>query len=185
MAQPRAIAVTDCDAVAELIRRAFGSIPATVVPRPSALQVTGATIAAHLAAGGGGLVALGCACLLWAERRAGTGLAATEQPTLSPHPALCRREREGVLQLSRLAVAPEHRRQGLARALLEAAEAEARRRGLPTLALSTRLALHGNRALFAGYGFIETARHAHPGFDHPTSVDMEKRLAPDAATAPG
>ena len=58
-------------------------------------------------------------------------------------------ERDGALHLSRLAVIPEHRRQGLARAMLAQAEQEARARRIPRLTLSTRLVLTGNRRLFA------------------------------------
>jgi hypothetical protein len=42
--------------------------------------------------------------------------------------------------------------------------------------LSTRLVLADNRRLFAGCGFVEIAQHAHPGYDHPTFVEAEKRL---------
>jgi hypothetical protein len=60
--------------------------------------------------------------------------------------------------------------------LVDAAAAEARRRGLPRLLLSTRLVLADNRRLFARCGFVETEQHAHPGYAHPTFVDMEKTL---------
>ena len=49
--------------------------------------------------------------------------------------------------------------------------------GLPRLLLSTRLVLVGNRRLFARCGFVETAQLAHPGYAHPTFVDLEKALA--------
>ena len=93
----------------------------------------------------------GRACLLWAAQTEG-------------------------LYVSRIAVLPEYRRFGLASAMLGCAEAEARRCRLPALRLSTRLALTGNRRLFARLGFVEGQRHAHPGYDQPTFVDMEKRL---------
>lgn len=80
------------------------------------------------------------------------------------------------LYLGRLSVAPAFRRRGLAPALIEAAEAEARRRGLRHLLLTTRLILADNRRLFARCGFVETEQHAHAGYAHPTSVDMEKTL---------
>jgi GNAT superfamily N-acetyltransferase len=64
----------------------------------------------------------------------------------------------------------------VARALVAAAEAEARRRGLPRLLLATRLAFTANRRLFASCGFHETTLHSHPGFSEPTFVDMEKPL---------
>ena len=143
----------DGDGVAQLIRRAFGAMPVALQPSPSALTVTGEAIAAHLAAGGGGAVDPGRACLLWIER-------------------------DGGLHLSRLAVALEHRRQGLAHALLARAETAARDRGLPHLALSTRLALTGNHRLFTRFGFIEGGRSAHPGYAEPTMVDFAKPLRP-------
>jgi hypothetical protein len=45
------------------------------------------------------------------------------------------------------------------------------------LRLSTRLALLDNRRLFAGSGFTETTREAHPGYAEPTFVNLEKRLS--------
>ncbi len=147
----RPIEMTDAGSVADIIRCAFGSIAGVVVPSPSALHVTAAAITAHLAEGGGGVLVPGRACLLWAGQA-------------------------GALYVSRIAVLPEHRRLGLASAMLGLAEAEAKRRRLPSLRLSTRLALTGNRRLFARWGFVEGQRHAHPGYDQPTYVEMEKPL---------
>ena len=81
------------------------------------------------------------------------------------------------LYLGRLAVHPEHRRRGIAPALIGQVEALARRLGQPRVLLSTRLVLADNRRLFARCGFVETAQHAHPGYDRPTFVDMEKPVA--------
>ena len=86
-------------------------------------------------------------------------------------------ERDGGLYLSRLAVAPGWRGRGIAKALVGATEADARRRGLPSIDLSTRLVLEDNRRLFAACGFVETTREAHPGYAEPTFVNMVKRLA--------
>jgi GNAT superfamily N-acetyltransferase len=86
-------------------------------------------------------------------------------------------EKDGGLYVARLSVHPAWRGRGVARALMGAAEAEARRRALPRMLLSTRLALIDNRRLFAACGFRETAQHAHPGYAEPTFVDMEKGLA--------
>jgi GNAT superfamily N-acetyltransferase len=72
-------------------------------------------------------------------------------------------------------VRPDWRGRGIARALVSAAEA--RRRGLPRMHLSTRLVLVDNRRLFASCGFREGERHAHPGYAAPTFVDMEKVIA--------
>jgi hypothetical protein len=56
------------------------------------------------------------------------------------------------------------------------AEAAAQQHGLARLRVGTRLALAGNRRLFASCGFVQIARHAHPGYAEPTWVEMEKRL---------
>jgi N-acetylglutamate synthase-like GNAT family acetyltransferase len=69
--------------------------------------------------------------------------------------------KERGLYFGRLSVAAEARGAGIAKALLAAAEAEARRRGLPRLLLSTRLPLVDNRRLFASVGFTEVTSHAH------------------------
>ena len=142
---------SEADRIAALIRRCFAAMP-SVQPPPSALRVTGADIAAHVAAGGGGATIPDMrACLLWAVSR-------------------------DTLTLSRLAVAPEYRGRGLARLLLAEADRVASVRGLTRLTLSTRLALDGNRRLFAAAGFAEGERHAHPGHSEPTFVTLEKSL---------
>ena len=151
----RRIGMADCDAVAALIREAFAHVSVAVVPPLSALRETGAAIAAILAAGGGGAGIEGdgrlVAACVWQAR-------------------------EGGLYFGRLAVHPAHRRLGYGRALLAEAEREARARGVPRLLLSTRLALADNRRMFAAAGFAEVGVQAHAGFEHPTFVDMEKRL---------
>ena len=163
----RAMETSDAAAVAALIRAAFDAIPEPLAPRPSALQETGASILAHLAAGGGGAVVVRAglvAAVLWSER-------------------------DGGLYLGRLATSPHCQGQGLATELVHAAEAEARRRGLPRLHLGVRLALPGNRRLFARLGFVETVLHAHEGHSEPTWTEAEKRLVtappPGTGTPPG
>ena len=146
--------LADAPAVAALIRAAFASQPVTLDPPPSALGVSEATVAAHLETGGGAVAVSGTVVIgavLWEERNGG-------------------------FYISRLAVAPRLRRRGVARALVGAAETAARSRGAARLHLGTRLALIGNRRLFAAAGFVEVARHAHPGHAAPTWVEMEKRL---------
>jgi GNAT superfamily N-acetyltransferase len=148
----RPATVEDATSLAALIRLAFASQTVVTDPLPSALKESGENLRAHFAAGGGGVVAEGpVACLLWSEK-------------------------DGGLYVGRVAVHPDARGQGLAKRMLAAAEDEARRRRLPRLHLSTRLVLLDNRRLFATCGFVEIAEHAHPGYAHPTFVDMEKRL---------
>ncbi|MEJ2626055.1 MAG: GNAT family N-acetyltransferase [Pseudolabrys sp.] len=67
------------------------------------------------------------------------------------------------LYLTRLAVAPAWRRQGVARALVEASAAEARAAGLARLTLRVRQNLPANRAYFARLGFAVTGEGQDPG----------------------
>lgn len=80
------------------------------------------------------------------------------------------------LYIGRLAVAAAHRRLGIANALIEAAKAEARRRGLKRITLGARISLPGNVALFRSHGFVVVRETCHPGFTTPTSYDMELAL---------
>jgi predicted N-acetyltransferase YhbS len=151
----RALRPDDAAAVAALIRTAFVAQSVATDPPPSALRMTQDDVLAHLRTGDGALAEA-------ASSLAGSALWA---------------EQDGGLYLSRLAVAPAWRGRGIARLLVAAAEATAREMRLPRVHLSTRLALLDNRRLFAGCGFVETTRHAHPGYAEPTFVNMEKRLA--------
>lgn len=85
-------------------------------------------------------------------------------------------DQDSSLYVGRLAVRPDFRRRGVASALLDAAKAEAFRRGVRRVTLSTRIALADNVALFRRHGFQIVASTCHPGFSHPTSYDMELRL---------
>jgi predicted N-acetyltransferase YhbS len=157
----RPLGPTDADTAAALIRSAFASQSIATDPPPSAAQETAHSVADSLGRPDQGAVCQGgigawagntmAGCVLWQVKPRG-------------------------LYLGRLSVAPAWRRRGLAPALVAAVEAEARRRNLPRLLLSTRLVLADNRRLFARCGFVETEQHAHPGYAHPTFVDMEKTL---------
>ncbi|MGD1927257.1 MAG: nucleotidyltransferase family protein [Paracoccaceae bacterium] len=81
-----------------------------------------------------------------------------------------------LLYVGKLAVDPKHQGQGIGRALMAAAEAEARGMRLKGLQLQTRIELVENHQAFARLGFIKTAETAHPGFERHTSVTMRKIL---------
>ncbi|SHI80104.1 GNAT family N-acetyltransferase [Wenxinia saemankumensis] len=83
---------------------------------------------------------------------------------------------EGALYLGKLAVDEAARGRGLARGLVDLAGARARALGLPRLRLQVRVELTGNQRAFSAMGFVEVARHAHPGYASPTSITFEKDL---------
>jgi GNAT superfamily N-acetyltransferase len=89
--------------------------------------------------------------------------------------------REDCVWIGKLAVAASARRQGIASALIDAAEALARAHGRPYLELQTRIELLENQATFAALGFERVALSAHPGYSHATSVTLRKRLAEGGA----
>ena len=154
----RAAGAGDAEVLAVLVRDAFSDHVGLVEPPPSAVRETGARIEAHLASGGQALMVV-----------------ARDDPA-TPLAACLFHGIENGLHIARLAVSRTARRRGLALALLGAVEARARREGLCRLVLQTRLALVSNRALFARAGYCEGSFHAHPGFDAPTFVELEKSL---------
>jgi ribosomal protein S18 acetylase RimI-like enzyme len=150
----RAAEPKDAATLAALIRLSFAAQDVRTDPPPSALHETADSVRRLLAVGGG--IITGdppIAGLIWSEV-------------------------EGALYVGRLAVHPNHRRAGLARRLLAAAEEVARSRALNGITLSTRLVLGSNRRLFASCGFIEGSTHSHPGYDRPTFVEMMKPVIP-------
>ena len=151
----RAATTSDAAAIAELIRLAFSTQSRPTNPPPSALKESDATVNEHLQRGGGGAIVEDAGVIV------GTVLW---------------NEEEGGLYVGRLSVHPRHRRLGIAGALMEEAEREARRRRLTCLRLGVRVVLEDNRRFFASCGFEEKTFHRHDGFDEPTWVTMERRL---------
>lgn len=145
----------DAALLARLITASFEEYRPWLVPPSVAHNETEATIAAELAGGYRGLIV-----------------------DVEGEPAACvlLRPQDGDLYFGRLSVLPGHRRAGLAELLVAKVEEIARAEGCPATTLSVRLALASNQRLFARLGYVETARHAHPGFDEPTFMDMRKVL---------
>jgi ribosomal protein S18 acetylase RimI-like enzyme len=72
-----------------------------------------------------------------------------------------------------VAVHPAERGRGLGRALLELAEAEARRAGFESIYLYTHEKMTENRALYGRIGYVEYDRRPQDGF---SLVYMRKQL---------
>ncbi len=82
----------------------------------------------------------------------------------------------GFMYLGRLAVPPEFRGQGVARALVEAVEQQARTLHLPCVRLGVRTQLPANRHLFEHLGYEVIRYDCHPGYTEPTMMMLEKKL---------
>lgn len=140
--------------VLDLIRAAFATMEGRIDPPSSVHRLTLEAMAAMAAEG---------AVFVMEEGARPVGC------------VFCRRRGER-LYLTKLAVSPQRQRAGLGRALLAAAEAEARARGLVALEVQTRIELAETHAAFGALGFIEVGRTAHPGFDRPTSITLQRWL---------
>lgn len=138
--------------VLALIRASFAYMEGRIDPPSSIHRLTVADLARSAETGE-----------VWAIEDPGRIIACV---VLTPHP--------DHLYLGKLAVAPDFRKQGLARQLVERALAQARARGLPELRLETRVELTENHATFRALGFRETGRTAHPGYDRPTSLTFSR-----------
>jgi ribosomal protein S18 acetylase RimI-like enzyme len=151
----RAATVADAPVLAATIAAAFEQYRGKLVPESGAFRETAEAIAAELSKGAGAIIAQ--------RNGAVVGCVMTQ-------------EMEGDLYFGRLSVLPAARGTGLARRLIEAVEAEARRRGLKGVRLGVRVVLTENQRLFGSLGYREYSREAHPGFDYMTSINMRKAL---------
>ena len=82
------------------------------------------------------------------------------------------------LYLGKIAIASDLRGRGVLRALLGRSEELARALSLSRLELQVRIELVENQKIFGKFGFVETARSAHPGYDRATEITMQKLLKP-------
>lgn len=94
------------------------------------------------------------------------------------HPVACGFgiAREGVYEIGKIAVAAAYRRQGYARAVLNAAAVRARQLGLPALQLYARVELVENHATYIKLGFQQHGLFTHHGFAHPTAIIFRRAL---------
>ncbi|HUS53551.1 MAG TPA: GNAT family N-acetyltransferase [Thermohalobaculum sp.] len=143
-------------AILRLILDAFAFMEGRIDPPSSAHRLSVADMAAQAASGA-----------VWVI-----------EDNAIPIACLFAKPKGDALYVGKLAVAETHRRHGLARHLIAAAEAEARARNLPRLELETRIELAENHAAFARMGFVKTDETAHPGYDRPTSITMSRALTP-------
>lgn len=80
------------------------------------------------------------------------------------------------LYLEKLAVSLDRRNAGIGKSLVQSASMVAQSLGRNRLRLQTRIELVENHAAFEAMGFEKIAETAHPGYDRPTSIIMEKSL---------
>ncbi|MCP5085973.1 MAG: GNAT family N-acetyltransferase [Rhodobacteraceae bacterium] len=85
-------------------------------------------------------------------------------------------DKDEFLYLGKIAVSAEYRDRGLAGVLMTQAEETARDLGFNRLRLESRIELTEVHATFASFGFTKVGETAHPGYDRPTSIIMEKVL---------
>jgi GNAT superfamily N-acetyltransferase len=83
------------------------------------------------------------------------------------------------LYLTRMAVRPDWQNRGVGRALLAAAEVQARALGVPKLTLRVRTNLPDNRAYFERAGFTVTGQGQDPG--RPPYDAMERQFTTSGA----
>ena len=151
----RLATVEDAWELARTIQAAFEQYRGKLVPESGAFRDTADSISAEMRQDTGGIIAerngevVGCVMF---------------------------RVYEGDLYFGRLSVLPEARGVGLSKRLIAAVEREARALGLRGVRLGVRVVLVDNQRLFLSLGYREIGREAHPGFDHPTSINMRKAL---------
>jgi N-acetylglutamate synthase-like GNAT family acetyltransferase len=136
--------------VRALILEAFAYMEGRIDPPSSALRLTPQSMAADAAEG----------ALLLAEREGALVGCVFVRP------------KGDALYIGKLAVRPALQGSGVGRALLAAARAEARARGLAALELQTRIELAENHRAFARMGFVKIGETAHAGYSRATSITM-------------
>ena len=135
-----------------LIHDSFAYMEGRITPPSSIRDLDLAKLAAHTAAGE--LVVIG-------------------DP---PVAAMIMQHKGQALYLGKIAVDITQRGRGLARQLIVFATETAKKQGLDTLTLQSRVELAENHAAFRALGFVETGHTTHEGYDKPTSITFTKTL---------
>jgi ribosomal protein S18 acetylase RimI-like enzyme len=145
----------DAPLIAGLVLRSFREHEG-IVPPVSALSESTESFTAKLAT---------ATCLIAEVEGEPAGCVFFEQKLDPPH-----------VYLGRLAVLPEYRSRGLARALIAAVEAAARDAGYTLVRLETRSSLTRNVQLYERLGYVCYSHRAPRGSGELLIVQMEKRL---------
>jgi ribosomal protein S18 acetylase RimI-like enzyme len=85
--------------------------------------------------------------------------------------------KEDFVYLAHLAVLPDYRGLGIAKALVQAVETKTLEQGFSKIRLSVRLALETTRAFYERLGYTFYSYGSHTGFAAPTYVTLEKILS--------
>jgi ribosomal protein S18 acetylase RimI-like enzyme len=155
----RAAGDADVPAIVAIIRAAFKEYDGAIDPPSGAHKESEAKIREKMSADRAVLALLGqqaVACVLY-------------------------RDEGDFMYFGRLAVLPEYRGRGIARALIAYVEGRARELDLPCVRLSVRVALPQLRARYERLGYRVIEERRHDGYAEPTYLVMEKLL--DAAAS--
>jgi GNAT superfamily N-acetyltransferase len=144
----------DAAGIAAIIRAAFEEYRGRLDPPSGALDETAETVLQKLREGAASLAVVN-----------GEVAASVFQLPRADH-----------VYLSRLAVTPRFRRQGIGRALVELVEEQAKRSGFPRVQLGVRLALPELRAYYVAMGYRPIGLGTHDGYRQATYEILEKTL---------
>lgn len=150
----RSAVEADAEQVLSLIHEAFEEYRAVLIPQSSAHRETAEIVRKKLVKGGGFIATVdgqAAGCVLY-------------EPEAD------------ALYLGRLAVLPAFRKQGVARALVDAVENRARDLHVSKVTLKVRIPLPGNRAFFESIGYQVVAYNSHDGYSEPTFMTLEKEV---------
>jgi predicted GNAT superfamily acetyltransferase len=89
--------------------------------------------------------------------------------------------RSDCVYVGKVAVTASARGQGIARAMMSAADSVAVAHQRTFLELQTRIELVDNIATFTAMGFEKVGETAHPGYNRPTSVTLRRRVPDEVA----